>query len=178
MKMVFEVYNGKTDADETFEAEVNDGLNRLMATVNGGDGSLNGDAGEIYGTLRSSGVYVASGIWKVVGMTHREFIREFGLSVEDYHETIDGWLDAEYADEHLDSLFVTRYMLFGDKPFREVYRMYDEACGLGDLTMREWLGERAMPDDFGTAEVRRGGGGSEKSEATDLTPRRILPKGE
>lgn len=153
MKMKFEIYNSKTDKNEAFEAEVNDGLNRLMsrimATVD--DGSLYGEAGKIYSQLKSCGIYVNNGIYKVVGMTHREFIREFGLSMEDYHRTIDGWINMEHADEHLDSLFVDRYMLLCGKPFREVNKMFDAACGRSDSeidTIQEWLGERAMPDDF------------------------------
>lgn len=153
MKMKFEIYNSKTDKTETFWAEVNDGLNRLMSSIlaSVSDGSLYGEAGKIYSQLKSCGVYVNNGIWKVVGMTHREFIREFGLSMEDYHKIIDDWLDAEYVDKHLDEFFVDRYMLFCDKPFREVNKMFDEACGKSDSeidTIHEWLGERAMPDDF------------------------------
>lgn len=155
MKMKFEIHNSRNGKDETFEADVNDGLNRLMSSIMASvdDGSLYGEAGKIYSQLKSCGIYVNNGIWKVVGMTHREFIREFGLSMEDYHKTIDGWLDAEFVDKNLDGFVVDRYMLLCDKPFREVNKMFVEALGNSDSeidTINEWLGERAMPDDFKT----------------------------
>lgn len=158
----FEIDKG-TLGRTKFETNADDGLNRLMCDIyktvgngdgeNGGKGSLWNCATEIFKSLKNYETYEYAGCsWRVLPMTHEQFIGAKGWTLDEYRARIKGWLCRDNTVA-LDELRVDRYVLHHDKSFRQVHQLYvaayekDETIG----TILDWLEDWPNVDEVNAA---------------------------
>lgn len=154
-----------------FEADADEGLNRLMCDLyntigngdgeNGGKGSLWNCATEILNSLKNYEVYEYAGCsWRVLPMSHEQFIKMNGWTMDDYRAIMKDWICENNATP-LDELRVDRYFLCYSKPFQLVNRMYlaafkkDETVGTIIDWMEGWPTIDEIKDPLGGVRGRR-----------------------
>lgn len=154
MKMKFEIRNAERML-ASFEDESTKGINTLMKSIADYRVDLNenpyaGAETICKRLMRGEQFYIGDRTYQMRGMRLMEFGKLKGWTIDECTAFAKGTYSEDYIRKNIDTILVNRYMLLGDKPFREVDKMYNDEYAKNDEigTIYDWLDEAATIDDL------------------------------